>query len=114
MKNEDYQIIKLILKGLIEKETKGEWSHLDDLFYSLSEKIEESEASPKRFQPPTMEEIALYLNSLNVLNYQQEAEKFWNFYESKGWMIGKNKMKSWKAAIKTWKFPVRGQREFII
>lgn len=114
MKNEDYQIIKLILKGLIEGQTKGEWSHLDELFYSLSEKIEESEAPSKRFQAPTMEEIALYLNSLNVLNYQQEAEKFWNFYESKGWMIGKNKMKSWKSAIKTWKFPMRGQRTFII
>lgn len=113
MKNEEYQTIKLILKGLIEGQTKGEWSYLDELFYSLPEKIE-SEASPKRFQPPTMEEIALYLNSLNVLNPQQEAEKFWNFYEAKGWMIGKNKMKSWKSAIKTWKFPVRGKRAFII
>jgi len=113
MKNEDYQIIKLILKGLIEKQTKGEWSHLDDLFYSLSEKIEESEAPTKGFQPPTVEEITLYLNLLNVLNPQEEAEKFWNFYESKGWMIGKNKMKSWKAAIKTWKFPIKGQRGLI-
>ena len=113
MKNEDYQIIKLILKGLIEGQTKGEWSYLDDLFYSLSEKIE-SEASPKRFHPPTMEEVASHLNLLNVINAEQEAEKFWNFYESKGWMIGKNKMKSWQHAVKTWKFPVRGKRDFII
>ena len=114
MKNEDYQIIKLILKGLIENQTKGEWSYLDDLFYSLSEKYEEAETSPKKFQTPTMEEIASHLNAMNVINAEQEAEKFWNFYESKGWMIGKNKMKSWRAAINTWKFPVRGKRDFII
>lgn len=27
------------------------------------------------------------------------ADKFWNFYESKGWMVGKNQMTSWKAAF---------------
>ena len=28
--------------------------------------------------------------------------KFFNFYESKGWMVGSNKMKDWKAAVRTW------------
>lgn len=31
-----------------------------------------------------------------------DAEKFFNFYESKGWLIGKNKMKDWRAAVRTW------------
>ena len=31
------------------------------------------------------------------------SEKFVNFYEAKGWQIGKNKMKDWKAAVRTWK-----------
>ena len=31
-----------------------------------------------------------------------DADAFVNFYESKGWMIGKNKMKDWKAAVRTW------------
>lgn len=31
-----------------------------------------------------------------------EAEKFLDFYESKGWMIGKNKMKDWNAAVRNW------------
>lgn len=113
MKNEEYQTIRLILKGLIEGQTRGEWSHLDELFYSLPESIE-TETPSRRFQPPTMEEVASHLNSMDVIDAQQEAEKFWNFYEAKGWMIGKNKMKSWKSAIKTWKFPVRGKRAFII
>jgi hypothetical protein len=32
--------------------------------------------------------------------------KWFNFYEAKGWMIGKNKMKDWKAAVRTWEEPV--------
>lgn len=30
------------------------------------------------------------------------ADQFWNFYESKGWKVGKNPMVSWKASIRTW------------
>ena len=33
---------------------------------------------------------------------QVDPESFYNFYKSKGWMIGKNKMKDWQAAIRTW------------
>ena len=58
----------------------------------------------KKFVPPTLEEVIQELRSQKVRFYQQNAEKFWNFYEAKNWMIGKNKMKSWKAAIKTWNF----------
>ena len=51
------------------------------------------------FRPPTIEEIEEYCKSNNR---PVDAEEFWNFYESKGWMVGKNKMKSWKGAIVTW------------
>ena len=49
--------------------------------------------------PPTLGEVVQYVkdNNLNVDPYQ-----FWNFYESKGWFIGKNKMKNWHSAIATW------------
>ena len=52
-----------------------------------------------RFAPPTLEEVKSYCSERknNV-----DAETFINFYESKGWMIGKNKMKDWKAAVRTW------------
>jgi hypothetical protein len=62
------------------------------------------EGKNKRFEPPTLMEVIIELRSQNVRHYQQQASKFWNFYESKNWMIGKNKMKNWKAAIKTWGF----------
>ena len=53
----------------------------------------------KRFAPPTVEEVAAYcLERGNEVN----ADDFVNFYTSKGWMVGKNKMKDWKAAVRTW------------
>lgn len=59
------------------------------------------EIAPKRqsFKPPTLEEVTEYCNlrSNNV-----DPNTFIDFYSSKGWLIGKNKMKDWKAAVRTW------------
>ena len=40
--------------------------------------------------------------------YKISAESFVDFYESKGWMVGKNKMKDWRAAVRNW---ARSQRQ---
>lgn len=61
----------------------------------------------KKFLKPTIEELVDYFSTKNFekkLNWPAQkilstAEKFFNFYESKGWMIGKNKMKDWRAAV---------------
>lgn len=53
-----------------------------------------------RFIPPSLPEIKQYLKDNKIDNV--DPEKFWHFYESKGWMIGKNKMKNWHSAIATW------------
>ena len=53
----------------------------------------------KRFAPPTVEEVAAYCSERNN---SIDPESFVNFYTSKGWMVGKNKMKDWKAAVRTW------------
>ena len=53
----------------------------------------------KVFQKPTVEEIQSYIHENG---YSVDAERFFNFYESKGWMVGKNHMKDWKAAVRTW------------
>ena len=52
-----------------------------------------------KFIPPTLTEVLKYceLRKNNI-----KAETFIDFYTSKGWMIGKNKMKDWRAAIRTW------------
>ena len=57
-----------------------------------------------RFTPPTYDQVREYFfekiqdepKSIN------EAEKFMDFYGSKGWMIGKNKMKDFKGAVRNW------------
>jgi len=51
------------------------------------------------FKPPTADDVKSYcLERNNFVN----AETFIDFYESKGWMVGKNKMKDWKACVRTW------------
>ena len=52
-----------------------------------------------KFQKPSLEEIKVYCNERHS---DVDFKKWFDFYESKGWMIGKNKMKDWKAAVRTW------------
>ena len=49
----------------------------------------------KKFKPPTVQEVQEYSSTI-------DAERFCDFYGSKGWMVGKNKMKDFKAAIRNW------------
>jgi hypothetical protein len=53
----------------------------------------------KRFVKPTIQEIQAYVFEKG---YTFDAEAFFAFYESKGWMVGKNPMKNWKMACTTW------------
>lgn len=52
-----------------------------------------------RFQKPTIDEIRQYCISRNN---SVDPDQFFNFYESKGWTIGKSPMKDWRAAVRTW------------
>ena len=53
----------------------------------------------KRFQPPDEDEVALYcIERGNHVN----AHKFFDYYTANGWKVGKNQMKDWKAAVRTW------------
>lgn len=51
------------------------------------------------FKPPSAEEVEAYCLEKG---YSVDAERFVNYYESIGWMVGKNKMKKWKNAVATW------------
>lgn len=61
--------------------------------------VSKDTSEKKIFTPPSVEEVQEYIQSVGS---KVDAEAFVAFYESKGWMIGKNKMKSWKSAIVTW------------
>ena len=71
-------------KNSIDKDSKGESAR--------GEKA-------KRFYPPTLDEVKQYCEERKN-NIDPMA--FIDFYSSKGWMIGKNRMKDWKAAVRTW------------
>jgi hypothetical protein len=59
----------------------------------------------KRFSPPTREDVEAYCRERkNNVN----ADRFIDFYASKGWMVGKNPMKDWKAAVRTWEQREKG------
>ena len=54
-----------------------------------------------RFTPPTEEQVFEYMQERDFA-HSKESEAFVNFYESKGWLVGKSKMKDWKAAVRNW------------
>lgn len=56
----------------------------------------------KKFKRPWPEELTAYFNDRGCQNSDDEAIVFWNFYESKGWVVGKAPMKCWKAAVRNW------------
>ena len=64
--------------------------------------------SSSRFTPPTLDEVRNYCKERNNT---VDCERWYDFYESKGWMIGKNKMKDWKAAVRTWEKKSKDQSQ---
>ena len=54
----------------------------------------------KRFAPPTLENVSEYCREMGYTNV--DAVCFIDFYTSNGWMVGKNRMKDWKAAVRNW------------
>ena len=70
------------------------------------------EASPptraKRFVPPTVDEVRTYCQGRqNGI----DPQRFVDYYTSNGWMVGKNKMKDWKAAVRTWEQKEKPQKQ---
>lgn len=89
--------------------TYREKQNLGDTSLDTTDKIREDksrvdnakEDTPtyKPFLKPSLEELKKYINEKGA---SIDPQRFLDFYESKGWMIGKNKMKDWKAAVRTW------------
>lgn len=61
--------------------------------------IVKAKVKVKRFAKPTIEEVSDYCNERNN---DVDAEKFYDYYSSNGWKVGKNSMKDWKASVRTW------------
>jgi hypothetical protein len=65
--------------------------------------IESSKQIVKRFTPPTIEELS------EIITDRFEAEKYLDYYNSNGWIVGRSKMKDWKAAARNW---LRNKKKF--
>ena len=83
--NADVTQVKRI--GNVEKEIEKE------------KEIDTPKGVCSRFAPPTTEEVKAYCEERGN---KVDPQKFVDFYTMKGWMVGKNKMKDWKAAVRTW------------
>lgn len=56
-------------------------------------------ARTTRFTPPSVDEVAEYVRSRGS---SIDAERFVDYYSANGWKVGKNPMRDWKAAVRTW------------
>jgi hypothetical protein len=62
-----------------------------------------NDVSPsRRFVKPSVEEVYEYMVEKEFEFAKNQCEVFINFYESKGWKVGKNPMKDWKASVRSW------------
>lgn len=64
-----------------------------------SKEKDSKEEKRKRFSPPTIEEVKAYCDERKN---RVDPQRFIDYYESNGWKVGKNPMKDWKAAVRTW------------
>ena len=101
------EVIYTIQKSVLETSRSPQRRPLEvrtgDLSYIKEQSIEhigEEVEKPQRFQKPTIPEVHAYGMTLSPRFLK--AQQFVDYYESKGWVIGKSPMKSWKAAVRTW------------
>ena len=87
-----YGISKIDMGGISETDT----NNIENKYINNNSLYKKSSS---HFQKPSLDEIRQYCISRgnNV-----DPEQFFNFYESKGWIIGKSPMKDWRAAVRTW------------
>jgi len=82
-------------------------SHSETQAASLSLKVIKPKSQKEKikdikglyFKPPTILEISEYAKEINS---SESPDRFFDYYESKGWIVGKVKMKSWKASFRNW------------
>jgi len=104
--NEDAIVKKLnikLLKNLTIKSEKTKQLKVKKLNINnniINKNINNKENIIKEsFKKPTLDEVKEYCKERNN---EVDPQRFIDFYESKGWYVGKNKMKDWKASVRTW------------
>lgn len=91
--------------GSKPKQTEANESKISKTSKITQEKIREDkeeirvEERREHFEPPTTDEVRAYAQEKGL---RINADRFVDFYSSKGWMVGKSKMKDWRAAVRSW------------
>jgi len=67
----------------------------------IKDVVKEKKTKREKFTIPTIEEVKTFAES-EMIGSIELPEKFHNYYESNGWLIGKVSMKNWKAAVSNW------------
>lgn len=92
--------IKQILDNFKSLEiTLSNPKNLSQIRLDKNRKEKKKKREPKKFTKPA---VAIIKEYCDKKSYNIDAEYFFNYYESKGWLIGKSPMKSWKAALANW------------
>ena len=94
----------------IDKDKEEDKDKEKDNITSSDEDVRPTAVGKKRtvFVPPSLEEVKAYCQERNN---SVDAEQFIDFYTAKGWMIGKNKMKDWRGAVRTWERNRQGEKK---
>lgn len=91
-------VIQLLERYNLEGYVKG-LQTLPNTVQDKDKVIVKDKAKGKRFTKPTVVDIAEYCVERNN---SVDAQKFFDYYSSNGWKVGKNPMKDWRAAVRTW------------
>jgi len=102
-----------LLKILSCEETKElvvkKLNDLSETNLTTINKNKEIKITNKLFKKPSVNDVELYcIERDNKI----DAISFVNFYESKGWMVGKNKMKDWRACVRTWEMRAKNKKTY--
>lgn len=90
--------------AFFEKQNNPEIDY--EIDYEIDHDLEKESVKKKvRFAPPTLDDVKIYCQEKG---FSIDEEYFIDFYTSKDWMIGKNRMKDWRAAVRNWN---RSQRQ---
>jgi len=88
-----------LLESLSFIEVQGKSQDASKPLVSEEKRRDREEAEKSRFKPPSLKEVIQYCSERNN---GIDANKFVDYYSANGWMRGKNKIKDWKACIRTW------------
>ena len=108
--NNHKQIIYILKDNLSDKEKFKGCSEMEELLpenmkLNVKKKQVKSESNStplSRFVKPNLDEIVAFMKQKEFTFSEAESRRFFNYFESNGWKVGRNPMKNWKGAVNTW------------